>query len=65
MNPLPTDATRAMRSGVEDGATRNTGSTFAAPTASSHPAASSGMRSGVITPEPPAAAKSRANASTP
>ena len=65
MNPRLTDATRAIRSAVDEGATRKIGSTFAAPTASSHPAASSGMRSGVMTPEPPAAAKSRAKASTP
>lgn len=55
----------ARRSGVELGATRNTRSSPCASDAAIHSAASSGMRSGVIMPAPPAAARSRAYASTP
>src|SRR4051812_18818873 len=54
-----------MRSSLDEGATRKIGSTPAASTAASQGPASSGMRSGVITPAPPAAAKSVANLSAP
>ena len=58
-------AVEAIRSSVDDGATRKTRSRPCAVEAASHSSASSGMRSGVIMPRPPAAARSRANASTP
>ena len=62
MKPVVTDATLAMRSGVDDGATRKTVSIPAASVAAIHEPASSGMRSGVMTPQPPALARSVANA---
>ena len=51
-----------MRSSVELGATRKTRSRPVASLASIHGPASSGMRSGVMSPAPPAAARSRAKA---
>src|SRR5437016_4675217 len=66
MNPRDTSATVFTRASVDDGATRNTGSMSASATPSSQSAAaSSGVRSGVIAPTPPAVARSRANAALP
>ena len=53
------------RASVEDGATRKTRSRSCSSEAASHSPASSGIRSGVIAPAPPAAARSAANRSTP
>jgi hypothetical protein len=63
--PREAVAVEASRSGVELGATRKTRSSPCASAATSQSAASSGIRSGVIRPAPPAAARSRAKASTP
>ena len=65
MKPRVTSATLAIRASVEDGATRKTGSMPAAVTAASHGPASSGVRSGVMTPAPPAAAIASAKGTTP
>src|SRR5690606_27900155 len=64
-NPRHTPVIFSMRSSVELSATRNTRSRSWASDASSHAPPSSGVRSGVISPAPPAEARSRANASTP
>ena len=63
--PRVAAAVSAIRSADDDGATRKIGSRPLACAAASHGPASSTIRSGVITPEPPAAARSRAKASTP
>lgn len=55
----------ASRAGDELGATRKTLSRSKASAAAIHSPASSGTRSGVMSPAPPAAARSRAKASTP
>ncbi|CAH0326879.1 hypothetical protein SRABI128_05622 [Microbacterium sp. Bi128] len=54
-----------MRSGEDEGATRNTRSRPYLSEAAIHSAASSGMRSGVMSPAPPASARRRENSSTP
>ena len=51
----------AIRASVEEGETRKIRSRPHASETASHSAASSGVRSGVIAPAPPAAARSRAN----
>ena len=56
---------RAIRSSVEDGDTRKMRSSSWASEAAIQASASSGVRSGVIAPDPPAAARSRAKASGP
>ena len=58
-------AVETMRASVEDGATRKTRSSPCASLAASQSPASSGIRSGVIAPDPPAAARSAAKRSTP
>src|SRR5579875_630661 len=54
-----------MRLSVDDGATRNTRSRCSVSLASSQAAASSGIRSGVIAPDPPACASDVAKRDTP
>ena len=61
----PAERIELITSGDELGATRKTGSRPCSAAASSHGPASSGVRSGVISPLPPAPARSRANAATP
>ena len=63
--PRHTAAVAAIRASVDEGATRNTRSSPCSSDAASHSSASSGIRSGVISPAPPAAARSRAKAGTP
>ena len=55
----------AIRASLDDGATRKTRSRAYWSEAVNQAPASSGVRSGVIAPEPPAAARSRAKASGP
>ena len=57
--PLQAASVAAIRASVEDGATRKTRSRSWLSAAASHSPASSGIRSGVISPAPPAAARSR------
>ena len=64
-NPRQSAVIRAIRASGELGATRKTRSRPQASEASSQSPASSGGRSGVISPAPPAAARSRAKAATP
>ena len=64
-NPEVTEATVVMRTSVEDGATRKIRSSPLAVVAAIQGPASSGVRSGVITPWPPAAARRSAKRSTP
>ena len=63
--PRDAAAVRRRRSSREEGATRKTRSRFRASEASIQADASSGMRSGVMRPAPPASARSPAKASTP
>ena len=53
------------RSSVDDGATRKMRSRLCVAEATNQSSASSGIRFGVMMPEPPAAARSRAKRSTP
>ncbi len=64
-NPREASQVSLRRRSVEEGATRKIRSRPAASLALIQGPASSGIRSGVITPDPPAAAMSAANASTP
>ena len=64
-NPRHASVTRDKRSGVELGATRNTRSRPVRSLAATQSAASSGMRSGVMSPAPPASRSSSAKRSTP
>ena len=65
MKPLALRAAFARRSSLESGDTRKIRSSPCRCEASIHSPASSGIRSGVMMPAPPAFARSRANRSTP
>src|SRR4029077_13098118 len=64
-NPRDARTVSANRSGVDDGATKKIRSKSRASDTANRSSASSGIKSGVIIPSPPAEARSRANASTP